>query len=151
MMWGWLQVDEIIAVDTCHTRKLAWAVYHPHFHRAPDKTNTVYIAKTCLDIPGIEQNTIKGAGVFTHVADTLQLTSTTSKKPSCWQLPDWFYPVGKQSSLTYHSDVTRWEKRHDHVLLNSVGRGQEFILNCSHYPDAIEWVNRLLHHKPTLR
>lgn len=50
VIWGWLQVDGIISVDKCDKGKLEWAIYHPHFHRPPDKTNTVYVAKGFLDI-----------------------------------------------------------------------------------------------------
>jgi hypothetical protein len=32
----------------------------------------------------------------------------------------------------------------DGVMLTAVGRGQEFVLDCDHYPEAISWVADLL-------
>jgi len=88
LLWGWLQIDEIIAVDSCNSNELKWARYHPHFHREKDHTNTVYIAKKNLDIPGIEKNKYKGAGVFQRISEELQLTAQESKKPSLWEFPN---------------------------------------------------------------
>lgn len=32
----------------------------------------------------------------------------------------------------------------DTVLLNTVGRGQEFVLDCQDYPEAVQWLSQLL-------
>jgi hypothetical protein len=42
--------------------------------------------------------------------------------------------------LTYHGDHSRWEKVKDGVMLTAVSRGQEFVLDCDHYPEAINWL-----------
>jgi hypothetical protein len=41
VLWGWLQIDEFLRVDSCNTSKYGWATYHPHFHRHPDKNNAI--------------------------------------------------------------------------------------------------------------
>jgi hypothetical protein len=40
--------------------------------------------------------------------------------------------------------LSRWKLDGDTVLLRSMGRGQEFVLDCQNYPDAIQWLSQLL-------
>lgn len=142
VVWGWFQVNTSVSVDKCDRNKLAWATYHPHFHRPAEKSNTVYFAKEILDIPGLEPQSINGAGIFPYFSNRLQLTAPGSR-PSLWKLPRWMYPPHEASALSYHRDLKRWEKEGDYVLLKTVGRGQEFALDCSYYPDAIKWLINL--------
>lgn len=144
VIWGWLQIDMALAVDDCHRGDLEWALYHPHFHRKPDRTNTIYVAKEHLSIPGRTESSVRGAGVFEYYSPALQLTKPGSKKTALWQLPHWFHPDGEKTPLTYHASPRRWKRENGHVLLETVGRGQEFILDCSCYPEAIGWISHLL-------
>lgn len=144
IIWGWLQTGEIVPVHTCDKQKYAWASYHPHFHKDPDKSNTLYIAKKYLNIPGIGDRKITGASVFEHYSSKLQLTDEASLKPSLWKLPKWFYPSGGKPPLTYHPNMSSWHKKRDHSLLQSAAKGQEFVLDCRYYPEAIEWINSLI-------
>jgi len=143
ILWGWLQIAAIIPVDTCDEKKYAWASYHPHFHKDQDKSNTLYIAQKHLNIPGIGNKQTKGAGVFGEFNNKLQLTDEASSKPSLWKLPKWFYPSGKKLPLTYHPNLSSWRKKRDHVLLKSASKGQEFVLDCRYYPEAIRWLKKL--------
>lgn len=143
IIWGWLQIDEIITVDTCDRRKYTWASYHPHFQKGPDKSNTLYIAKKHLNVPGIDNKRIKGASVFGNFNNKLQLTEEASLKPSLWKLPKWFYPSGKKPPLTYHPNSSSWHIKRDHVLLQSAAKGQEFVLDCRYYTEAMRWLNNL--------
>jgi len=143
ILWGWLQIDEIITVNACDRQKYTWASYHPHFYKRPDKSNTLYIAKKYLNIPGIDNKRIKGAGVFGDFNNKLQLTEKTSPNPSLWKLPKWFYPSDKKPPLTYHPHETSWHKKQKHVLLQSAAKGQEFVLDCKHYPRAKMWLKNL--------
>jgi hypothetical protein len=59
-------------------------------------------------------------------------------------LPEWFYPNGRGSVLTYHGDEARWQRVDEGVMLTAASRGQEFVLDCDHYPEAIGWVAELL-------
>ena len=52
--------------------------------------------------------------------------------------PRWFYPEGNKPPLTYHPDRRRWKRDADHAYLQSVGRGQVFVLDLTHYPEATE-------------
>ena len=46
--------------------------------------------------------------------------------------------------LTYHGDEARWQRVDEGVMLTAASRGQEFVLDCDHYPEAIGWVAELL-------
>ncbi len=63
---------------------------------------------------------------------------------SVWRLPSWFYPGEGKSGLSYHTKSTRFRLEEDYVLLKSVGRGQEFVLDCGEYPEALNWLTNIL-------
>lgn len=145
MIWGWMQIDQILQVDHCDRKELEWAQYHPHFNRKADINNTIYIGKQYLNIPKHPGLNIPGSGVFTHASEKLILTDPESGKPSVWKLPLWFHPSDNKTPLTYHSNMDRWSKDEISCRLKSVCRGQEFILDSTEYPEIIDWfVNSLL-------
>jgi hypothetical protein len=141
VIWGWLQIEDIIKIDTCDRKKLKWALYHPHFHREEDHTNTLYVASKYLSINRLRHK-IPGAGVFKYFHQRLQLTQNKSKNVSSWQLPGWFYPDNGKPPLTYHLDKKRWTKMGNDVILNTVGKGQEFVLDCSFYEQSEKWLKQ---------
>ena len=53
-------------------------------------------------------------------------------------------PEGNKPPLTYLPDQRRWRRDADHAYLRSVGRGQEFVLDLTHYPEAVEWLSNLV-------
>jgi len=144
VIWGWMQIDEIIKVDQADHNRLNWAQYHPHFHRKPDIKNTLYIAKKYLEHKLVEREKIHGAGFFKQFSPKLRLTDSKSKKPSTWKLPIWFYPTEGKNPLTFHSNMERWERIDDHITLKTVGRGQEFVFDSAEYPESIDWLANLL-------
>ncbi len=142
VLWGWLQVAEVLHIGKSRPQGYEWAQYHPHFNRGADPNNVVYVSRQRLRIDGIERD-VPGAGAFTKFHCDLQLTASYGTKSSTWELPKWFFPENK-NPLTYHSDKQRWRKRGERVELESVARGQEFILNCIEYPEAIHWALGLI-------
>ena len=144
VMWGWLQIDEVLKVDSCNQTEYGWAKYHPHFHRNSDANNTLYVARSYLTLPGVAAESLAGAGVFLRISAQLALTASTATKPSQWELPQWFYPCDNKHPLTYHSDMARWQRTENGTKLNAVARGQEFILDTIDFPEAIEWLKGLL-------
>ena len=142
VIWGWFQIETGLAIDSIDREKLEWAVYHPHFHREPHPSNTVYFAKKRLDIDGFEGNALDGAGIFPQCLDPLQLTAPESPV-SLWKLPLWMFPGNATVALSYHRNVERWKKHTSYVLLQTVGRGQEFVLDCTYYPESIQWLKSL--------
>ena len=143
VMFGWLQVAERVSV--CEWPGGAeWARYHPHFHRQRHETNVIYVAAERLVLPGLNTAAAPGAGLFPCFTPQLRLTEPSCNRTSMWLLPEWCHPNGRGSVLTYHGDQSRWEKVKDGVILRAASRGQEFVLDCDHYPEAITWLAGLL-------
>jgi hypothetical protein len=149
VLWGWLQIDEVLKVDDlkediCTPARYGWAKYHPHFQWNPDASNTLYVARRYLTLPGVAAGVLDGAGVFRRFSKQLMLTDSDSAKPSQWELPQWFYPRDGKYSLTYHRNMARWQRKENFTTLKAVARGQEFLLDTNDFPEAIEWLKRLL-------
>lgn len=144
VIWGWLQIDRVLTVDD-HLDELGWAGDHPHVGRERDPSNTLYVARTNLALAGHDPNgsAIPGGGVFENFDPRLQLTDPDAKGHSLWRLPIWFMPTGRPP-LSYHRRLSRWTSKADHVTVQSVGRGQEFVLDTKYYPETTDWVLHLL-------
>ena len=143
VIWGWLQIDEIIQVDP-HRNELAWVGNHPHGNRPPDPSNTLYCATDKLSLPTQGPTELPGAGVFEEFHLRLQLTDMGNRGPSLWRLPAWFSPFSRPSCLSYHRDFSRWTLAPESVQLQTVGKGQEFVLNVDDYPESIHWISGLM-------
>lgn len=137
VIFGWLQVGRIIDVNREPKSVPKWAMYHPHLARDMKK-NTLYIAAKNLSIGNKMTVDRPGAGIFRKFSPALQLTDPELKKCSIWKLPKWFHPAGRESALTFHSDMARWEKKKGYTLLRTVGRGQEFILDADDYREIYQ-------------
>ena len=87
VIWGWLQVAEVLSLATSRPQGYDWAAYHPHFQRGADaKNNVVYVAQPTLQLrQGSYHRRRKGfpgAGAFPHFFHSLQLTAADGHKPS---------------------------------------------------------------------
>lgn len=140
ILWGWMQIAEVLQVDELQSEH-RWLSYHPHLQMSADPNNTLYIARETLSIGLGEQ--LPGSGVFTHADPLLQLTAEESVNPSQWLLPAWFYP-DQRPPLTYHQKMERWNLDGDRCLLQCAARGQEFVLDCDHYPESYGWIRNLI-------
>lgn len=141
VIFGWLQVERRIPAHVL-SEIPDWAHGHPHCKQVPyARLDSLYVATKALHLPG---TTIRcsGAGRFQSYTNELCLTAP-GRSRSVWRLPHWWYPR-VPSCLSYHSDLRRWERHEDGVLLRCVGRGQEFVLDCEHCPEALGWLERLL-------
>lgn len=136
VLFGWMQIGEVAPVERYQAD---WARYHPHYYGRYSGENCLYIAADQMHWPGVSA---PPAGVFEHF-DTRRVLTAPGATRSQWRLPAWLHPAGRGSCLSYHADLTRWLARDDSVLLRSAARGQEFVLDVDHYPEAIEWVSRL--------
>lgn len=142
-LFGWLQIADRVPVSAWPTSD-RWALYHPHFAREPHQSNVIYTATEQLTLASSNFKGVAGAGTFKRFAPILCLTAPHSKHPSRWLLPKWCFPDGRESALSYHRDPARWEKTDGGTFLSSVSRGQEFVLDCDHYPEAVEAVKKLV-------
>ena len=141
VIFGWLQIEQRIEAAQRQTIP-TWALAHPHCCRTPQRLDTLYVATDQLHLPGLS-TALPGGGVFGCFAPARRLTAPSAAKRSIWQLPAWFHPAIRPSCLSYHHTPERWTNKGDHVLLQSVGRGQEFVLDCADYPEALPWLCEL--------
>jgi hypothetical protein len=143
ILWGWLQIEQVCKVDEIrYDRRFDWARYHCHFGWRGDPGNTLYVTTHQVDLG--DNLTASGAGVFPRFDERLVLTKPGGSV-SQWRLPRWFYPDGRRTPLTYHPDATRWQHNDDFAYLQSVGRGQEFVLDLQDYPEAMDWISGMVH------
>jgi hypothetical protein len=120
-IFGVMQIEEILHPHLC--RPPPWAKQHPHFLTNDQyrwkPNNTVYV----------------GVGSRAQRATkSLCLTAEASMRPSLWEVPAWL----KCGNLTYHGNANRWCGN----LLQTVGRGQEFVSDISKNPSAQKWLNQ---------
>lgn len=142
ILWGWLQIEQILKVDRVrHDERFSWATYHCHFSWEGDPSNTLYMASKQLDLcDGLK---VAGAGTFPRFDNRLVLTKPGGSA-SQWRLPLWIYPDDGKTPLTYHPDRKRWSRDNSYTYLQSVGRGQEFVLDLEQYPEALGWLSDLV-------
>ena len=144
VIWGWLQIGEVLPVDISNGLLHDWAAYHPHCHRGPDRNNVLYVSSSHLSLGhGILEGSF-GAGIFPKSSESLQLTVPLAPNTSLWRLPEWFFPRNGRRPLTYHSDMERWRMTAEGVELKAVAKGQEFVLDCDEYPEALSWLSSML-------
>ena len=151
VLFGWLQIEKIEKIESVADagrlrKKYPWAAGHPHLQDCyHDENNILYIGKEKLDI-GETQEDIPGFGVFKYFSEALQL-SEKGNSGGFWEMPTWFRPKGNSRAVwASHPDgTTCWTPVYDQtdnkVTYHRVhlGPGQEFVLNCSDYPESIEW------------
>lgn len=142
VLFGWLQIESRLAIAPAAPLP-DWLSYHPHVgNRQTYAQNALYVAAPRLTVRS-HRCPIPGAGVFPQFAPALQLTAPTAASRSLWELPRWFHPAGRASTLSYHGKPGRWQLSDRSVFLRNVGQGQEFVLDCDHYPEAIDWLAEL--------
>lgn len=140
MLFGWLCVGSVLEdIDDCGWE---WVGCHPHSGR-PDfgRNNSLFVAADSFELPRLKHE-VPGAGLFERARPELVLTEPGETR-SHWLLPLAFSPRGRVP-LTYHGNLDRWEETGDGVRLSTVGRGQEFILDCEDYPEVASWLSESL-------
>jgi hypothetical protein len=149
VLWGWLQVGAVAAVDRDVRGRLAgewrWAAGHPHLAEAlhPNPSNTLYVGADDLALPGQPVLRGRGTGVFERFDPALQLTAGGAPGASSWSVPGWLFPE-RRPPLTYHEDRARWGRVADRASLRVTSPGQEFVLDADAYPEAAKWVAGLV-------
>jgi hypothetical protein len=103
----------------------------------------LYVANKQLELPGVRKD-LPGGGAFEKYDDRLCLTEP-GKNRGNWRLPGWMYPFPGKKPLTFHRTRRQWKKDGKWALLQVADRGQEFVLDCSEYPQqkVKEWVASL--------
>jgi hypothetical protein len=142
IIYGWLQVGAIVQGAALPTMAPAWALHHPHCQGGRSARNTLYIAAPQLTLPD-GATPLSGAGVLAQRRSCQVLTAPNALRTH-WRLPRWFFPSAGRPPLTYHGDPARWRRDTDYTYLRSVARGQEFVFDTTHYPEAMAWLRTLL-------
>ncbi len=142
-IFGWLQVGAIIPGKQLAGNAPSWARYHPHCLRPQSDKNQIFVAADELNL-GLGSTMRLGAGLLKLFRPILQLTSPYSSRRSMWRLPHWIFPDNGKPALSYHKDPSRWSWAGDEVRLQSAARGQEFVLDTLHYPEAISWAQEII-------
>ena len=130
VIFGSLRVGEVLRVGT--HRIPSWLGDHPHAANDALPHNTIYAAADPRD-----------GGVFQRFHPSLELTCPTSTRRSVWRLPGDFLPRSRPP-LTYHGAPSRWTADGDFCRLQSVAKGQEFVLDLDQYPGVREWADALI-------
>jgi hypothetical protein len=141
VLWGWLQIGMVLRVGIDPIP--GWAARHPHVAQPEGRRfNTLYNAADRFTLDGGATD-VPGAGVFGRYDDRLRLTAP-GRSRSIWSLPGWFHPADGRTPLGYHGDLRRWSWDGDRAMLQTVGRGQEFVLDGDQHPEVIGWVRGLM-------
>lgn len=142
-LFGWLQVAEVIDLSNgIHeaSKSHPWLLQHPHMYRLNETGNRLYIAAEQLSVGG--KIIGKGYGTFPTLKSDLVLSRAGASR-SNWQLPQWMHP-DTGTRLSYHTDAQRWGHGADCVELRTVGRGQEFVMDCFREDAMQDWLIRLM-------
>jgi hypothetical protein len=134
IVYGWLQVGTVIEALPL-SPELSFAAYHPHvqFFREETGPNIIFVAAK----GGL------GAGLFNRAEEALVLTHSGQSR-SKWLLDSAFKSVCQKRELTYHHNPKRWKLCRDGVALQSVSRGQEFVLDGDRHPEVEQYVRDLV-------
>ena len=139
-LFGWLQVGQVHKVDASECPE--WLADHPHVQHAAHigVNNTIYVAGKSL--AGSRQR-VPAAGVFRNWGPDLQLTAPGCSR-SVWRVPRWLLKNPEQPTLSYHRDPGRWRLDNDWAILQSVGKGQEFVIDVGNCTEASQWLESLV-------
>jgi hypothetical protein len=147
-LFGWLQVGDMVKVPsnapTIVATQYPWLADHPHVQHAATigANNTLYVSSEKLRIGGAIAKA-SGGGIFRRWTPSLQLTEP-GRTRSKWLLPSWMSPGSGMPAMSLHRAANRWEPAGDRVRLQTVGKGQEFVLNVGQHPAAHTWLRGLI-------
>ena len=150
VIFGWLKVGDVYDVAEQGNSIPEWARYHAHLNfQYPEKSpNVIYVAAPNLD----DKGDVPGWGIFSKCHDRLRLTDLRPRdskvRASVWRLPKWMNPcpngAPSRPPLGLHKEQERWRQEDNSVVLRTVGRGQEFVLDCDAYPESRDWAESLI-------
>jgi hypothetical protein len=142
--FGYLQIGESLRLgarpDTAALlAQHPWLEDHPHLRGERGDNNTLHIASPTLVLGGVDTG-LPGAGHFRSFHPSLRLTAPGAAK-SKWRIPQWLDPQAGGTGLSYHGDPARWSQDAEgHTLLQTVAKGQEFVADVTHHPQALAWI-----------
>lgn len=140
LFWGWLHVGAVHAHTALPASEAGWLAYHPHLQRSARKEHRLYVASDGFTVGG---RRVAGGGTFPRLEAARVLTAP-GETMSAWSLPVWLHPDAGVATLTFHSDAMRWGRLPGgRARLQTVGRGQEFVLTTRDAVPLDEWLGAL--------
>lgn len=150
VLFGYLQIGESVLLGPDpQVRDLAdrhaFLSEHAHLHGQRRANNTVHLAADTLVLDGRDTG-LPGGGAFERWHPLLDLSAEESATKSLWRLPAWAGPREGKGRLSYHTDAQRWREEPERgtVTLQTVAKGQEFVLDVGQDPSALGWVEQLV-------
>lgn len=144
-LFGWLHVGACIYLPTQDARHAPeWLSDHPHVAHAArfaGQSNTIYVGADELRMGttfGVD-----AGGRFNVWSDALRLSAEGGNR-SVWNVPMWLDPRQGRTPLSFHGNPDRWRCREGNLYLQTVAKGQEFVLDCREYPEAVDWAGALI-------
>jgi hypothetical protein len=139
-LFGWLQVGNVLNVGESECP--VWLEDHPHVQHAAHigADNTIYVAGERL--LG-SRHRLPAAGTFQRWGADLQLTAPGCSR-SVWRVPRWLLKSPEQPILSYHRDPSRWRVDNECAIVQTVGKGQEFVIDVGDCEEASQWLHSLV-------
>jgi len=129
IIWGYLQIGEIILMPTKEKYPWLGMGMHPHLDRNDKPNNTIFVASDTLTW---DKNK-SGAGTLKYSPELV----LTKEGLSCshWQLPDFL----KDIEISYHSKES-WTENY----FQSASIGQEFVIAADGNEEVEKWAKDLI-------
>lgn len=139
-LFGWLQIGNVLNVGESECP--VWLEDHPHVQHAAHigADNTIYVAGERL--LG-SRHRLPAAGTFQRWGADLQLTAPGCSR-SVWRVPRWLLKSPEQPILSYHRDPSRWRVDNECAIVQTVGKGQEFVIDVGDCEEASQWLHSLV-------
>ncbi|MGX3022008.1 Nmad3 family putative nucleotide modification protein [Ursidibacter sp. B-7004-1] len=144
-LFGWLEIENLIDVkEMKELEAYPFLSIHPHYYPAKNEEhNLIFIAKERSDFV---LNSF-GGGMLNKFSSDLILTKLGHPR-SIWSLPKCLDArENPEQALSYHRNLTRWgddTDNPDKVILKTVARGQEFVLDTAYFPEVKDWAINLI-------
>ena len=141
IIWGYLQVGDIKRGDEIQnvSSKYDW---HPHTKEKytkckNSKNNTLFIAKTYLELEGVESNKYPGAGVLKYDPNRVLTKGENNHLMSVWEYKD----------FDDDKNIVRTKRKNAIVDQSGVqykGQWQEIILKDDYKNEQLKWLKKVL-------
>ena len=129
IVFGWLEVGHVIDSQLL-PKHLHFLRNHPdvRFFNDEGRPNRIYVSS----LAGLS------AGSFQTEQEGIVLTKAGGSR-SQWLLPEAFESLFLERDLSYHGNEKRWDREGNKIALQSVSRGQEFVLDGKRHSKIREY------------
>jgi hypothetical protein len=146
VIWGWLQVDEIVHDPVTWSKKNNWARTHPHTYGDWWRgRNILFVGKRNLEVDAAATS-LPGAGVFHQFDQRLCLSDPDSVSPTRWRLPQGLKPNMLAGTTMSYLEGGSWTDsecgRFVHLNPGYIRKWQEAVIAGN--PAAVNWATDLI-------